>query len=72
MGCYRNAEDKRYVHDRHAYEYDEDERLSTAMKSLNVYYTAQARGRACNSMVLLKMPEGTPLTFFYFMDHQIL
>lgn len=73
MGCYRDGEDKRYFRDHHTYEYAEDiwtRRLSRAMKfrytNLNIKYTAHYRGSASNSVVLQKMPEGTPLDIFLF------
>ena len=37
--------------------------------NFNVKYTASARGRKSNSIVLSLLPAGTLLDIFYFMDH---
>lgn len=70
---YRNVDNKKYFRDHNLYEYAEDiwsKRLCTAIKlcypTFDVSYTADARGRRSNSVVLQKMPAGTPLEMFLF------
>lgn len=72
-GRYRNIDDEKYFRDHNTYEYAEDiwtKRLCTAIKlrypTFDVSYTAAARGRRSNSLVLQKMPPGTPLEMFLF------
>lgn len=70
---YRNESDERFFHDHNVYQYEEDtwtKRLfkATALRysDFNVQYTADARGKACNSIIMTKMPTGTPLDVLLF------
>lgn len=70
---YRNFYDEKFFHDHNIYYYEEDvqtRRLNVATKlcytNVDVQYTVDLRGMACNSVLLCKMPVGTKLDIFLF------
>lgn len=69
----RNIDDERFICDHNVYEYGEDtwtRRLYVAIKlrytNMDVSYTADARGMACNTVILRRLPLGTKIEVLLF------